>query len=414
MGEYRRTAPRIVVILSAVTVLIATMLVPAYATSGEEDLEALRSEVAGTFTYKINKLTERKAQTTNPGRIDAYEAGIAELTSARDQQVPAATTAEELWALDELAHAIYRDTKAAVEAVPPTPEEALAEAKEAAASTITSKIKKLQQWIAGCDDPEAIAIVDAGIAQLEALYPLVEAAGSPDDAYAVKQRAKELYSETKNAAEAVKDDPKDETPPVDEPKEKTPAEKAAEELARARRSTIALLEDKAAILRTAAEAELIAAVVKVFENAAADIEALVADAKAAPDKERLSEIEDQARTIYQAAKEAAMAIRNSEEGDPAEALAAYLDRIINYVTTTTQAAEPSADESPDTFADLVEARDLVLNRVARVAEVAESGDDLAERWEDLNDSLSGYRLALIRHYIALGEPLTIGGVQIPG
>lgn len=396
-------------VVMAFTILLASVA-PAFATSGGDDLESVRADVAGTFTYKMGLLDQRRAQSDNPERVAVYAAGIAELASVRDNQVAAATTVEQLWALDDLAHTIYHETVAAAEAVPPTPGEELAAAKDAAWGTIGAKITKLRKWIEGCDDPEAIATVNAGIAELEALYPLVDAALTADEAYAVKQRAHDIYGRTIDAAEAAK---AEETKPEPDP-EKTEAQRAAEALERARRATLALIADKVSILRTAADAEQIPAIVNVFAAAASDIESLTDDAEAASTKTELARIDERVLSIYEAAKEAAMAIRNSDDGDPTEALADYLARVVNYVTTTTENAAPTADRSPDTYDELVRARDRVLERVDRVAAVIETGDRLDERWEDLNDSLSDYRLALIRHYIALGEPMTIGGIQIPG
>ena len=415
MGTRTTISSRATVIL-LISILVSTTLAltPATATSGGDgdDLETVRAEVAGTFTYKIGLLTDKRSQTDNPERIAIYTAGITELTSVRDTDVASAGTVEALWALDDQAHAIYHATVQAADAVAPSPAEQLAAAKDKANRTIEGKIAKLRTWIEGCEDPAAIAAVNTGIAQLEALYPLVEQATTADDAYAVKQRAHDIYSRTLEAAEAAKGDSDPEPEP--QPKEKTEAEKAAEALARARRATLSLIDETTALLRAAAEAEQIPAIVHVFENAAADVDALGDDAKNASSVSALDDIDDKVLTIYEAAKEAAMAIRNSEGGDPAQTVAAYLERVANYVTTTTASAAPTEPDSPDTFADLVAARDAVLDRVDRVADAVASGVDLEERWERLNTSLRDYRLALIRHYIALGEPMSIGGIQIPG
>lgn len=418
MGAHPRSLSRAFVILATTVTVLATMAVaPADATDGgAEDIESLRADVIGTFDYKIGLLTDRKSETDNPDRVAVYDGGIEELASVRDAQVPAATTVDELWALDDLAHSIYHETVAAAEAVPPTPEEELATAKELASSTIATKITKLRQWAEGCDDPNVQAIVASGLAELEALYPLVDAAQTADDAYAIKRRAKDIYHQTIDAAENAKADPEEQEPVEEEPKpaEKTPEQKAAEALARARASTLGLIDDKIAVLRAAAEAELVPAIVKVYENAADDIDGYRDDVEAAQSKNELADIEAQVLGIYDAAKEAAMSIRNSEGGDPTETLNDYLERVASYVTTTTQIAERTQDESPDTFADLVAARDEVLRRVDRVADVIDSGDALGDRWEQLNEALRDFRLALIRHYIALGEPITINGIQIPG
>jgi hypothetical protein len=49
-----------------------------------------------------------------------------------------------------------------------------------------------------------------------------------------------------------------------------------------------------------------------------------------------------------------------------------------------------------------------------VHEVAQSGNRLGDRWDDLNESLRSFRLALVRHYLALGNPTVIDGINIPG
>jgi len=410
MGTHTRSVSRVMLILTTTVALLAAMaFTPARATDGgTDDLEALRAEVVGTFNYKISLLNDKKSGTDNPDRLAVYDAGIAQLASVRDSEVPAATTVDDLRTLDDLAHTIYHETVAAAEAVPLSPAEELAKAKDLAWSTIAGNIDKLRQWIEGCDDAQAIAVVASGIAELESLYPLVEAAQSSDDAYAVKYRAKDIYSRTIEAAEATKGE---EEP---QPEEKTPAEKAAEALLKARRATLALINEKVALHTAAAEAEQVPAIVKVFHIAADDIAALRDSAEAAKNKDELADIETRVLGIYEAAKEAAMAIRNSKGGDPAETLADYLERVASYVTTTTEIAAPTKDQSTETFADLAAARDEVLKRVDRVAAAVESGDDIGERWEQLNGALREFRLALIRHYIALGEPITINGIQIPG
>ena len=47
-------------------------------------------------------------------------------------------------------------------------------------------------------------------------------------------------------------------------------------------------------------------------------------------------------------------------------------------------------------------------------DVAESGNRLDDRWRTLDRAMRDFRRALIRHYIALGQPAAIGDIQIPG
>ncbi len=417
MGGHLTARRRIVVILTVAMAMVATMAItPAGATSGGDDLEAVRSQVVDTYNYKIGALADLKAQTDNADRKAIYAGGINELTSIRDSDVASANTTDALWALKDRAHSIYHATVDAANNVPKSPAEELAYAQDKARSKIASKINALESWIEGCDDPNAQAIVAAGIASLEALYPLVDAAETADAAYALKARAHDIYNQTMAAANDAKgDDPKDQDPKEEQPKEKSEEEKAAEALAKARRATQAFLDRKVAILRSAAAAALIPAVVDVYAGAAEEVANLSDDAKSAKSTAELKDVEARALAIYEAAKEAAMAIRDgNEDADPEHTLEAYLDRIINYVKTTTEAAARTQEDSPSTFADLVDAKQTVLARVEAVREVAETGNGLAARWEELNNSLTEFRLALIRHYIALGEPMLISGIQIPG
>ncbi|HSJ70251.1 MAG TPA: hypothetical protein VLA29_01220 [Acidimicrobiia bacterium] len=409
MGGETTSRSRILVVLITALLMLATVTVfPARATSGGDDIESVRAGVAATFTYKINLLSDRQSQTDNADRKAVYSAGIAELASVRDSDVASATSVDALWALDKRAHDIYHATVAAADKVGVTPAEELARAKSKAVGTIEGKVGALVKWIEGCDDPGAIAIVEGGIAELRALLPQVDAAQSPEAAYALKDEAHAIYKRTMNAAEGTKT----EAPPKEDPK--TEAEKAAEALAKARRSTLDLITAKVATLSSAAEAEKVPAVVEIFTVAASDIEALRGAATNASSVKELDGIKAQVVDIYESAKEAAMAVRDGSESGPEDTLKEYLDRVVVYVTTTIEAAAPTRERSPETFDALVDAKLVVLQQVERVSAVAESGKGLDARWGDLNDSLRDFRLALLRHYIALGEPMVIGGIQIPG
>jgi hypothetical protein len=409
MGGEATSRSRILVVLITAMLMLATVTVfPARATSGGDDIESVRAGVTATYTYKISLLGDLASKTENADRKAVYSAGIAELASTRDADVASATSVDALWALDKRAHDIYHATVAAAEKVGLTPAEELATAKKKAVGTIEGKIGALTKWIEGCDDPIAIAIVEGGIAELRGLLPRVDAAQSPAAAYALKDEAHAIYKRTMNAAEGTKT----EAPPKEEPK--TEAEKAAEALAQARRATLDLITAKAATLGSAAEAAKIPAIVEIFTIAARDIEALRGVAKDASSVKELDSIKAQVMDIYESAKEAAMAVRDGSESGPEDTLKEYLDRVVVYVTTTIEAAAPTRERSPETFDALVDAKLVVLQQVERVSAVAESGTGLDARWADLNDSLRDFRLALLRHYIALGEPMVIGGIQIPG
>lgn len=403
----RRASRAAFAVLVSFALLAVTLFTPAMATSGGDDVESVRATVMGTYTHKIDLLMGLKNETSNADRKAVYQGGIDQLSNLADTRVATEDSIDELWALKERAHTIYGETVAAAEQVGQTPAEKLAKAKRAANETIEYKIGLLQQWIEGCDDPNAQKIVADGIARLRGLFAGVEAATTPDAAYALKDQAHSIYHQTIDAAENAKGT-------SDKPKEKTEAEKAAEALEAARRETVALIERKTAILNSAAAAASIPAVVTIYEEAADELDGLKPEAKSAKTTRVLKDLRAEAEDIFEAAKEAAMAVRDTEDNDPENTVDAYLNSIESYVTRTVEAAAPTADASPGTFEDLVEAKQEVIDAVAAVREVIQSGNRLGDRWDGLSRSLAGFRKALIRHYIALGEPVNIGGFHIPG
>ncbi len=404
----------VIVIILAFAMTIATIVVPARAgeTAGG-DLEGVRATVLETYNGKINSLSERKASTDNSAKIEVYSGGINQLTNLRDQRVISETNIEELWALKSTAHGIYESTVAAAANAGMTDAEILAKAKNKALSTIDYKIGLLRDWIAGCEDPNARAIVDAGIAKINALRGELDGVTNPDVAWAIKERAVDIYHATKSAAEAAKGDDVEK-----KDKEPTEAEKAAEALAKTRRSTLTMIERKTAILTAAANAARVPAVIAVFTAAAGDVGDLEAPAKAANTIKALKEIQDKVGSIYAAAKESAAKIvghDDKENDDATDAIANHLIKAVNYVNSVTDRAEWSADKSPDTWAALVAAQAKVVTSADAVREVMDSGRRLDARWEDLNDALSGFRRALIAHYIAIDSgPTFVGGFHVAG
>ena len=402
-----------IVLVLALAMLATTAFAPAGATSGGDDIETVRATVIETYNYKINLLEGLKAETSNGDRKAIYQQGIDQLKTKRDHNVMETDSVDDLWSLKDLAHSIYHATVDAANEVPNDPAEELANAKNKAASTVENKIKRLRQWIEGCDDPDAQRIVADGIAELESLFAKIDAATTPNEAYAIKDRAHGIYNETISAAEKTKgdeDDPKEE----EKPKEKSEAEKAAEALDRARRDTLSLIERKTAILDSAAAAARLAKVADIFAAAADEVAGLKDAAKAASSIGALKEINQQVVDIYEAAKADAAEVREDYETSPETALSNYLDRIVDYVTHTVEAAAATSDESPDTFANLVEAKQAVKSAVEAVRDVTESGNRLDDRWTTLDRAMRDFRRALIRHYIALGTPAAIGDIQIPG
>ncbi len=282
-------------------------------------------------------------------RKAVYQGGIDELANLAETRVATEDSIDELWALKDRAHTIYGETVAAADQVGQTPAEKLAKAKRAANETIEYKIGLLKQWIEGCDDPDAQRIVADGIATLRGLFAKVEDATTPDTAYALKDQAHSIYHQTIDAAENAKEG-------SDKPEEKTPAEKAAEALEGVRRETLTLIERRTAILRSAAAAASIPAVVTIYEEAAGELDALTSDARSAKSAGSLKDIRTKAAKIFEGAKEDATAVRDTEDNDPNNTLDAYLDGIASYVTRTLEAAVPTANASPGTFDDLAAAK----------------------------------------------------------
>ena len=161
---------------------------------------------------------------------------------------------------------------------------------------------------------------------------------------------------------------------------------------------------------------MIPAAAGVYAAASNEVEGLTDDAKSAKSTGELKDIDGQVMEIYERAQAAAAEIRSaySETDEVEDTVSAYLDRLTADVASTTLAAAATEERSPETYAALVAAHDVVEDRVAQVREVADSGDRLRDRWSALDEALRDYRLALVRHYIALGEPMNLQGIQIPG
>ncbi|MGI9586360.1 MAG: hypothetical protein ACR2N7_12300 [Acidimicrobiia bacterium] len=416
------TVRAIIVLILALALTMATAAMPAQATDGGDDLESVRNSVIDTFNYKINLLSGEMAETDNAARDAIFSAAIALLASLRDGSVATADIIDALWALKDQAHSIYHGAINDANNVEGTPEEELAEAKAAVHNKIENKIGRLANWIEGCTDPKAQAIVADGIAQLRALFAQLEAATNEDTVWGIKDKAYGIYGDTMAAAESTKkDDPDKNDKPKEEPKEEpkdeepTEEEKAAAALATARRNTQSLITRRASVLRSASAAAQIPAVITIYAAAADAVDALSADAKNAKSLDALEGINAKVKELFEGAKAAAAEHDGTGDGDPTtDTVDAYLQRVIDYVTRTTAAAAPTEPESPETFAILVSAKEQVLANVAAVAEVSESGNRLSDRWDDLNESLASFRQALVRHYLSLENPTVVEGINIPG
>lgn len=419
----RASVKAVIIFVLALAITLTSIAAPVRAgTSESTDIEGVRATVTNTYNYKIGLLTDLKAGTDNPEKIAVYAAGIAELTALLDGSVATEATIDGLWALKERAYAIYGETVNAAKNAGMTDAEILQAAKAKVAGKIDYKIKLLTDWIAKCDLTEAQAIVAAGIAQLNALRPELETVTTPDAAWAIKDRVYAIYGATKSEAEKVKaaNDEACDDKKVDE---KTDAEKAAEALAQARRTTLTLIARKTAIFNAAAAAAKVPAVIDVFENAATAVADLEADARAAKTIKDLKAIRSRVMDIYEAAKEDAAAVTRHEPGegesedvdDAGRAIEEHLDGVRAYVMNIVDRAEASAEESPETYANLLAAKKQVLAAADAVQAVVESGKRLDDRWEDLRDALTGFRQAVIRHYIATNDgPMFLGGFHIAG
>ena len=118
--------------------------------------------------------------------------------------------------------------------------------------------------------------------------------------------------------------------------------------------------------------------------------------------------------IYEQAMADVEALEYADDGDPKDSVGAYLDRTIEWARGIVEAASDTADRSPETFADLVDAKKALVAAAEAVRVAAEAEKNLDDAWDDLHDAMREFRRALIRHYIALGEPLVLGRIHIAG
>jgi len=405
--------------------MLASVAAPVRAgETGTTDVEAVRATVTETYNLKIGLLSNLKTGTDNPAKVEAYAAGIAELTSLLTGSVATEPTVDGLWALKDQAYAIYGETVSIADKAGMTDAEVLAAAKAKVAGKIDYKIKLLTDWIEGCELVQPRLIVDQGVAQLNALRSELDAVTTPDAAWAIKDRVYDIYGSTMSRAEKAKDaEEKGETPDdgsQDKEDAKTPAQIAAEELAQARRTTLTLIVRKTAILTAAADAAKIPTVVEVFEDAAKAVSELEADARAAGTVRSLKELRERVMEIYEGARDdsSAFKVDNAQEGDMDDVGRAIEEHLLDvgaYVTNIVDRAEAGAQESPETYAALVAAKKAVLKASDAVAKVIESGSRLDDRWEDLRDALQDFRRAVIRHYVATSDgPMFIGGFHVAG
>ncbi len=405
----RRVESRVLLIVALVLALLGAMVYAPSRAEATDDIETVRATVTEYYNAKISLIASYKAETANEDAKAIYAQGIAELTSIRDTTVASAETVDALWELKSRATAIYSETVAAAEAIQGSGDP-LADAKQDANGVIEYKIHKLRSWIEGCDDEDVIEIVESGVARLRDLFDAVAAAETVDAVRGIIDQAHAIYRETMERAEAAKngaDEP--------QPKEETEAERRARELRSFRNSVVELAEHKAAILDAAADAARIQAVIDIFETAADTVHGLGEDAEGAATIGELQELKAAILETYEGAKEAAAEVRDDDKTDsPQDAIEKYLEQVVRFVNGTTDAAAEAGPELEDTLAALFEARDAVIDAVEAVHLASASGAGLPGLWDDLSAARSVFRRALVNHYIALGEPMVVAGILIPG
>ncbi|MFV1970445.1 MAG: hypothetical protein ACC683_05485 [Acidimicrobiia bacterium] len=404
----------LIIFTLAIALFATTAFAPAKAVEGSagDDLESVRATVTAKYNEKIGLLAEKMAATDNLDKQAIYAAGIAELTGLRDTSVATEDSIDALWALKERAYGIYNETINAAKYAGMTDAEILAAAKNKATNTITYKIDLLNKWTKECKDESLRVIIAGGVAQLNALYPEVEAADTPDAAYAVKDRAYAIYRETVKQAEEAKAE--------GDCDGLTDEEKAAKELKNARWSTLSLIERKTAILAATAEAAVNPTVSEIYASAAEEVAGLEGAARSAKSIKALKEINETVMDIYRAARDAVADLRgdgdaDDDDKDPARTLEAHLGKVAANVEYLTEIASATADDNADTYAAVVAAKDDVLEAIADVLEVAESGKKLDGRWNDLSYALKNFKRAFFAHYFALADgPSRFGKLHIPG
>ncbi len=401
----------LLVLLMTLGLMLGSLAAPAAATSGGDgggdDLESVRGQTLNTIDYKIGLLTNLRDGTDNPDRKSVYDGGIAALREMRGDAETSGDI-EALRAMDASAHDIYHATKAAAEAVGQTDEERVAEARRAALDTINYKLGIFRDAKAGTSDPALVEIYSWAIAGLEELKAAAESTDDIDALHALKAKAHQIYDATKKkVAGAGSDDP---------PKtEKTKEEKAAEALAKARRSTLRLIEYKISIFTHAAEAAKNPHVSALYEDAAEAIAELVDDAQQAGTVGALRGIDAQVMEIYEATKQAVADDHGGSKWQPTETMVAHLASLETVVERLIGVAEATAEQSPDTAKAVAKAGSHTVKAIEAVGEAAETGRRLDARWADLRVSVHDFRIALAAHVTAVtGGPGCVNGWQLPG
>ena len=409
----------LLVLLMAFGLVLGSVAAPAAATGdgdGEGDnVDSVRAQTIGTIDYKTGLLTDLKNGTDNADRKAVYEDGIAQLAMLRASAADSGDI-EQLRSMDAQAHAIYHDTKARASAVGQTEEEKIAEVRKAALDTINYKLSIFREAKGKTDNPAHKEIYADAISQLEALKAAAEGTESIADLKELKSQAHRIYDATKAKIGDAGGDKADEGKKEEKKEpEKTEAQKAAEALAKAKRSTLGLIDHKISILTHGAEAAKNPAVAAHYTEAAAAIAELTDAAKDATSIKALKDIDAQIMEIYESTKAAVAESHGKPEWQPSEAIKGYLDGIDAAMAHLVSVAKSNADASPDTAAAVAKAGAKVADKTDAARAACESGDKLDSKWSDLEESVHAFRKALREHMVAVtGGPAYLSGWHYPG
>jgi len=402
------------VLLMTVGLILGSLAAPAAATEGGgDDVDSVRAQTLNTIDYKTGLLTDLKNGTENADRKAEYDTGIAQLASLRGDAV-GSDNIDALRSMDAQAHEIYYATKARAAAVGQTDAEKVAEMRKAALETINYKLSIFREAKGKTDNAAHREIYAAAIGDLEALKAAAEKSDDIGALEEMKSQAHKIYDRTKAQIAEKGGDEGDKKEEVEEPKEKTKAEIEAEALAKAKRSTLRLIEHKLSIFTHAAEAAKNRVVAAVYADAAEQIAGLVDDAKEAGTVGALREIDEKIMKIYDDTKAAVSESHGKPEWQPSEAMIAHVAGISGVIDRLDEFVKSTADDSPNTAKAIAKAADKVRAEIKDVQAAAETGNKLDGSWSDLKKAIHTYRKALAEHVVAVtGGPGCVNGWHLP-
>jgi len=402
------------VLLMTVGLILGSLAAPAAATEGGgDDVDSVRAQTLNTIDYKMGLLTDLRNGTENADRKAEYDTGIAQLASLRGDAV-GSDNIDALRSMDAQAHEIYYATKARAAAVGQTDAEKVAEMRKAALETINYKLSIFREAKGKTDNAAHREIYAAAIGDLEALKAAAEKSDDIGALEEMKSQAHKIYDRTKAQIAEKGGDEGDKKEEVEEPKEKTKAEIEAEALAKAKRSTLRLIEHKLSIFTHAAEAAKNRVVAAVYADAAEQIAGLVDDAKEAGTVGALREIDEKIMKIYDDTKAAVSESHGKPEWQPSEAMIAHVAGISGVIDRLDEFVKSTADDSPNTAKAIAKAADKVRAEIKDVQAAAETGNKLDGSWSDLKKAIHTYRKALAEHVVAVtGGPGCVNGWHLP-